>query len=29
MGETSVPEAERSTIMATFRRAALMLVNTG
>jgi hemoglobin len=28
MIETAVPEAERATIMATFRRAALMLVNT-
>jgi hemoglobin len=29
MVETSVASAERTTIMATFRRAALMLVNTG
>jgi hemoglobin len=29
MVETAVPEAERVAIMATFRRAALMLVNTG
>jgi hemoglobin len=29
MVETAVPEAERTAIMATFRRAALMLVNTG
>jgi hemoglobin len=29
MAETSVPPAERTLIMATFRRAALMLVNTG
>jgi hemoglobin len=27
MAETAVPEAERAAIMATFRRAALMLVN--
>jgi hemoglobin len=27
MTDTEVPEAERGTIMATFRRAALMLVN--
>jgi hemoglobin len=29
MVETAVLEAERAAIMATFRRAALMLVNTG
>ncbi|MFN4193177.1 MAG: group II truncated hemoglobin [Tabrizicola sp.] len=28
MGDTGVPQAERAEIMATFRRAALMLVNT-
>jgi hemoglobin len=29
MTETAVPEAEQTAIMATFRRAAMMLVNTG
>jgi hemoglobin len=29
MTETAVPEAEQTAIMATFRRAAIMLVNTG
>jgi hemoglobin len=29
MIETAVPEAARAAIMATFRRAALMLANTG
>jgi hemoglobin len=29
MVDTAVPDTDRATIMATFRRAALMLVNTG